>query len=204
MLLNFQEEQTSTQGRPPQRNYPPKITYGKLYQPVRTNPFQDDYQQLCYLCAIATMKVLNQDVCIPITSKSTLAISAITTLKYPTSIIKPCYAPKGPGLHIDSTQLYIDSEHEDSEPINYASHDQHISFMWLHTCDWYFIFTYNIVRIIHTATVACFLWLVDTVCMASLYCTYTHKLHIWYALTNMIMCLVWSLIATPYYYTVKY
>ena len=64
------------------------------------------------------------------------------------------------------------------------------------TCDWFFIFTYNIVRSIHTATVACFLWLVDTVCTASLYCTYTHKLHIWFALTNMIMCFVLSLIAT--------
>ena len=71
----------------------------------------------------ATMKVLNQDVCIPNTSMSTLATSTITTLKSPTSIIKLCYAPKGPGLHIDSTELYTDSKHEDSEPINYASHD---------------------------------------------------------------------------------
>ena len=91
---------------------------------------------------------------------------------------------------------YIDSKHEDSEPIIYASYDQYISFMWLHTRDWFFFFTYNIVRTIHTATVACFLWLLDVVCMASLYCAYKHKLHMWYALTNMKMCFVWSLIAT--------
>ena len=49
------------------------------YQPVKTNPFQADCQQLCHLCATATTKVLNQDVYIPITSTSTLA--TITTSK---------------------------------------------------------------------------------------------------------------------------
>ena len=81
------------------------------------------------------MKVLNQDVCIPIVSKSTIATNAITTSKSPTSIIKPSFAPKGSGLYIDSTQLDTNSKHGDSEPINYASHDQYISFMWLQTRD---------------------------------------------------------------------
>ena len=104
-------------------------------QPVQTNPFQGNCQQLCYLCATATMKVLNQDVCIPIADTSTPATGAITIPKSPTSIIKPSFVQTGSGLHNDPTQPYVDSKQGGSEPVNYASHDQYIPFIWLHMRD---------------------------------------------------------------------
>ena len=109
MLLNSLGKQTSTQGCPPQNNYPPKVTYGKpptsQNQPLPSR-LPVTMPSVCYSYNV----VLNQDVCIPIADMSTLATGAITTLKSPTSVIKPSFAPIGPGLYIDSTQLYTDNE----------------------------------------------------------------------------------------------
>ena len=75
-------------------------------------PLSSQLPAICHLCAIATMEVLNQDVCISIASMSTPATGAITSPKSPTSIIKPSFVPAGSGLHIDPTQPYMGSEHD--------------------------------------------------------------------------------------------
>ena len=82
MLINSQGEQTSTKSCPPQSNYPPKVTFEK--RPTSQNkPFPSRLQAtvllVCYLCATATMKILNQDVCVLIAGMSTPATGAITT-----------------------------------------------------------------------------------------------------------------------------
>ena len=110
MLLNSQGEQTFTQGRLPQNNYPPKVTYGK--RPTSQNQPLPSRLPVTMPPVCYSYNESPKPGCLhPNCRYEHSCYWLITTLKSPTSTIKPSFVPTGPGLHIDSTQLYTDNEH---------------------------------------------------------------------------------------------
>ena len=62
-----------------------------------------------------TMKVLNQDVCIPIADPITPATGALTIPKSPTSVLKPSFVSIGPSLYSDPNNT-LTVNMRDSDP----------------------------------------------------------------------------------------